>query len=142
LRSRRMENMSAAIRRRTGSVLFAGILALGALYGLNALCNHLGRAEATAEIVVGVIFLMIASAGATGVGSLVADLAFPETRGAATMLAGILALSFLEMVPLLGFAVAAAGLWLSLGTAVASGFGRDRSGTPEPASSVAVHPPL
>jgi hypothetical protein len=123
LRARRMTNTANAIRYRSGLVMISGIISLGVLYALNALCVYLGRAEDEAEIVLGAMLLAVASAGATGLGSAVARIAFPETKGIGTVLAGILALTLLELVPLFGIVVFAAGGLVSLGAAVASGFG-------------------
>ena len=123
LGTRRVTNTANAIRYRSGLVMISAILSLAVLYALNALCVNLGRAEDAAEIVLGALLMGIASAGATGLGSAVARIAFPETKGIVTVLAGILALTLLELVPLFGIVVFVAGGLVSLGAAVASGFG-------------------
>jgi hypothetical protein len=131
LRSHRVTNTANAIRYRSGLVMISAIVSLGVLYALNALCVYLGRAENAAEIVLGALLLAAASAGATGLGSAVARIAFPETKGIITVLAGILALTLLELVPLFGIVVFVAGGLVSLGAAVASGFGARGSLAPE-----------
>jgi hypothetical protein len=123
LGARRVTNTANAVRYRSGLVMISAIISLAVLYALNALCVNLGRAEDAAEIVLGALLLGIASAGATGLGSAVARIAFPETKGIVTVLAGILALTLLELVPLFGIVVFVAGGLVSLGAAVASGFG-------------------
>jgi hypothetical protein len=123
LGARRVTNTANAIRYRSGLVMISAIISLAVLYALNALCVNLGRAEDAAEIVLGALLLGIASAGATGLGSAVARIAFPETKGIVTVLAGILALTLLELVPLFGIVVFVAGGLVSLGAAVASGLG-------------------
>jgi len=123
LRAQRVKNMAAAIANRNGSVFGGGLIGLGMLYGLNRLCTYLGRAEATAEIVLLVVLLGVAAAGAAGLGYWVGKLAFPTTQGLFTTLAGILALTFLELVPLLGFVVAAVGWLMCLGAAIVTAFG-------------------
>jgi hypothetical protein len=123
LGARRVTNTANAIRYRSGLVMISAIISLAVLYALNALCVNLGRAEDAAEIVLGALLLGIASAGATGLGSAVARIAFPETKGIVTVLAGILALTLLELVPLFGIVVFVAGGLVSLGAAVTSGFG-------------------
>lgn len=123
LRARRVTNTANAIRYRSGLVMISGIVALGVLYALNSLCGYLGRAEDGAEIALGALLLAVAAVGATGLGSAVARIAFPETKGIVTVLAGILALTLLELVPLFGVVVFVAGGLVSLGAAVASGFG-------------------
>jgi hypothetical protein len=123
LRTRRVTNTANAIRYRSGLVMITAIVSLAVLYGLNALCLYMGRAEDEAEIVLGVLTLAVAAAGATGLGAVVARIAFPETKGIVTVLAGILALTFLELVPLFGIIVFVTGGLVSIGAAVASGFG-------------------
>lgn len=132
LRVRRVENVAQAIQHRPGSVIFAGLLALIFFYVANSLCARLGRAQAMPEIVLGAFFVMVAAAGAAGVGYWAASLAFPNTKGEATTLAGIFTLTFLEFVPLLGFVVALTGVVLSLGAAVVSAFGSRVIGPPAP----------
>jgi hypothetical protein len=61
--------------------------------------------------------------GAPGLGRLVGGIAFPNMSSFRATLAGIFALTFIELVPLLGFAVLTIGLLLSLGAAVVSRFG-------------------
>lgn len=123
LQLRRVDNIAQVIRRRTPLVVFAGIVALPVFFGLILLCGHLGRAGEWAELVVLALFVAIAAAGAAGVGFSVAKFAFPKMRGVGMTLAGTLALSLLEIVPLLGFVVFAVGLLLALGGALISGFG-------------------
>lgn len=123
LRARRVENVAQALHHRPGSVLFAGFLAVVFFYLANSLCTRLGRAQAVPEIVLGAVFVVVAATGGAGLGYWASSYAFPNTKGEATTLAGILALTFLEFVPLLGFAVALAAVVLSLGAAVVSAFG-------------------
>ena len=123
LRPRRVENTAQALQHRAGSVIFAGLLAVIFFYFANSLCTRLGRSQAVAEIILGAIFIFVAAAGAAGLGFWAANFAFPHTQGAATTLAGIFALTFLEFVPLFGFLVALVGVVLSLGAAVVSAFG-------------------
>jgi cytoskeletal protein CcmA (bactofilin family) len=123
LQAKRAENTSRAIERRVGSVLFSGIVLLGLLYGLDSLTRYLGRAEDWADIALFTFVLVIAAAGAAGLGYWVARIAFPETSGFWAATGGILALTLLELVPLLGFLVFAVGLLLSLGAVMVSRFG-------------------
>jgi hypothetical protein len=123
LRPRRVENTAQALRHRGGSVIFAGLLAVVFFYFANSLCTRLGRSQAVPEIILGAVFVIVAAAGAPGLGFWAANFAFPHTHGAATTLAGIFALTFLEFVPLFGFVIALVGIILSLGAAVVSAFG-------------------
>jgi predicted membrane protein len=132
LRLRRVEATARALHDRAGSVVFAGLLAVVFFYAANSLCTRLGRSQAIPEIILGAIFVAVAAAGATGVGFWAASFPFPNTQGAATTLAGILTLTFLEFVPLFGFAVALAGFVLSLGAAVVTAFGSRAVEPPAP----------
>lgn len=132
MRLRRVANVSQALQHRPGSVIFAGLLAVVFFYAANSLCTRLGRAQAVPEVILGAIFVIVAAVGAAGLGFWAARVAFPHTEGAATTLAGIFALTFLEFVPLLGFAVALAGVILSLGAAVVSAFGSRVVAPPTP----------
>jgi hypothetical protein len=123
LGARRVTNTANAIRYRSALVMISAFISLAVLYALNALCVYAGRAEDAAEIVLGALTLAVAAAGATGLGTAVARIAFPETKGIVTVFAGILALTLLELVPLFGIVVFVAGGLMSLGAAVASGFG-------------------
>jgi hypothetical protein len=123
LQEKRAENTSRAIERRLGSVLFSGIVLLGLLYGLDSLTRHLGRAENWADIALFTLVVVFAASGAAGLGYWVARIAFPNTSGFWAATGGILALSLLELVPLLGFLVFAVGLLLSLGAVLVSRFG-------------------
>jgi hypothetical protein len=128
LREQRVESAARAITERNGAVLAAGLFGFGFFYCLNWMCTHLGSAQDSAEIALGAVFLAIAAAGATGLGFWAAKFAFPNTKGVVTTLTGILALTFLELVPLLGFVVAAVGLLISFGAFLVSFLsGRPRS---------------
>ncbi len=134
LQEKRAENTSRAIERRAGSVLFSGIVLLGLLYGLDSLTRHLGRAEDWADIALFTLVVVIAAAGAAGLGYWVARIAFPNTSGFWAAIGGILALTLLELVPLLGFLVFAVGLLLSLGAVLVSRFGTREVTAPSDAS--------
>jgi hypothetical protein len=134
LQEKRAENTSRAIERRVGSVLFSGVVLLGLLYGLDSLTRHLGRAENGADIALLTLVVVMAAAGAAGLGYWVARIAFPNTSGFWAATGGILALTLLELVPLLGFLVFAVGLLLSLGAVVVSRFGSREVTAPSGAS--------
>jgi hypothetical protein len=123
LQLRRVDNIAQVIRHRMPLSALAGIVALAAFFGLFLLCGHLGRMAGWADLLVLVVFVVIAAAGAAGVGFSVAKFAFPNMKGVGMTLAGTLALSLLEIVPLFGFVVFAVGLLLALGGALISGFG-------------------
>lgn len=123
LRFKRVENTSNVIRCRVGLVLLVGLAAIPLTYALFALSDRLGRSGVIVESGLAVLFVLIAAAGAAGLGFRVAKLAFPNTTGIGTTLAGILALTLLELVPLLGAFVFLTGLVLSMGAAIVSGFG-------------------
>lgn len=123
VRDKRAETASLAIERRPASVLFIGFLCLGIFYGLDWLGSYLGRAEPFEEIALLVLLAVIAATGATGLGDWVARLAFPQTRGIWACIGGVLALSLLELIPLLGLLVFAAGLIVSLGASLVTRFG-------------------
>lgn len=123
IRARRAETASLAIERRPASVFFAGIFSLLIFYGLDWLTGYLGRAETPADIILLVALAAIAAAGATGVGYWVARLAFPETSGIWAGIGGVLALSLLELVPLVGLLVFAVGFIVSLGASLVTRFG-------------------
>lgn len=134
LRGPRIENTARTIRNRKSSVLVTGAAALLIAWGFESLGQYLGRAEATADLLLGVLIAAVASAGATGLGRFVAGIAFPTMAAQRAALAGILALTLLELVPLLGFVVLTVGLLLALGAAIVSGFGA--RAVPSPASQI------
>jgi hypothetical protein len=123
LQLRRVENIAQVIRHRTPLAVLTGIVTLLLFLGLILLCGHLGRVGDWVELVVLALFIVIAAAGAAGVGFSVAKFAFPNMKGVGMTLAGTLALTLLEIVPLFGFVVFAVGLLLALGGALISGFG-------------------
>ena len=71
----------------------------------------------------GAALAAVAATGATGLGDWVARLAFPQTRGIWACIGGVLALSLLELIPLLGMVVFAIGLIVSIGASVVTRFG-------------------
>jgi hypothetical protein len=123
LQPHRVDNTARAIWHRKGSVVFAGASSLLLSWGLESMSAHLGRAQDTADLILGVLVVGLASVGAPGLGRLVGGIAFPNMSSFRATLAGIFALTFIELVPLLGFAVLTIGLLLSLGAAVVSRFG-------------------
>jgi hypothetical protein len=133
LRAQRVEYTSDTIRFRTAVAVFAGVAALFVAWGLESLGKHMGRAEGTADIMLGVLVLMIAAAGAAGLGRRVGSIVSPKMSPLNSTLMGILALSFLELVPLFGFLVFAVGLLFSLGAALVSRLGS--RGFPAPVTS-------
>jgi hypothetical protein len=123
VREKRAETFARAIEGRPASVFFAGIFLFLIFYGLDWLTGYLGPMEIPSDIVLLVVFLAIAAAGATGLGYWVARVAFPGTRGIWASIGGVLALSLLELVPLLGLLVFAVGLIMSVGASLTTRFG-------------------
>jgi hypothetical protein len=134
VRAKRAETFARAIERRPTSVFFAGILLLLVFYGLDWLTGYLGRMESLSDAVLLIVFLAIAAAGATGLGYWVARVVFPETSGIWAAIGGVLALSLLELVPLLGLLVFAVGLTISVGTSAATRFGSREVSVPKHAA--------
>lgn len=133
LRPHRVDNTARAIWYRIGSVVFSGASALLVAWGLESISAHLGRAQDTADMILGVLVVAVASLGAPGLGRLVGGIAFPNMSSFHATLAGIFVLTFIELVPLLGFAVLSVGLLLSLGAAIVSRFGSSAIPLPEQA---------
>jgi hypothetical protein len=123
VRDKRAETASLAIDRQPASVFFAGFVSLALFYGLDWLTRYLGSAEIFADIILLVLLAAVAATGATGLGDWVARLAFPQTRGIWACIGGILALSLLELIPLVGMLVFALGLIVSIGASVVTRFG-------------------
>jgi hypothetical protein len=123
VRDKRAETASLAIDRQPGSVFFAGFVCLVLLYGLDWLTRYLGSAETFADILLLVLLAAVAATGATGLGDWIARLAFPQTRGIWACIGGILALSLLELIPLVGMLVFTLGLIVSIGVSVVTRFG-------------------
>ena len=123
VRDKRAETASLAIERQPGSVFFTGFVCVALFYGLDWLTRYLGSAEIFAVILLLVLLAAVAATGATGLGAWVARLAFPQTRGIWASIGGVLALSLLELVPLLGVLVFALGLIVSIGASVVTRFG-------------------
>jgi hypothetical protein len=123
VRDKRAETASLAIERQPGSVLFTGFVCVALFYGLDWLTRYLGSAEIFGAILLLVLLAAVAATGATGLGDWVARLAFPQTRGIWACIGGVLALSLLELVPLLGMLVFALGLIISIGASVVTRFG-------------------
>ena len=131
LREKRVNNTGWTIWNRTNMVLVTGVVALFIAWGFETLGEHLGRAEVPANTLLVVILGVVGSAGATGLGRLVAGIAFPGFKAVPGTLAGIFALSMLEVIPLLGFFVFVIGLLFALGAAIVSGFGARAVPSPE-----------
>ncbi|MGA8142457.1 MAG: hypothetical protein WB987_01035 [Candidatus Acidiferrales bacterium] len=123
LRPNRVDNTAWTIWNRKNMVLLTGIIALLIAWGIESLGEHMGRAEVSANTLLAVIVIVIGSAGATGLGRLVGGVAFPRLASIRAALAGIFALTMLEVIPLFGFFVFSIGMLISLGAAVVSGFG-------------------
>jgi hypothetical protein len=123
VRDKRAETASFAIERRPASVFFTGIVSLAIFYGLDWLTRYLGHAEIFAVIILLLLLAAVAATGATGLGDWVARLAFPQTRGIWACIGGILALSLLELIPLVGSLVFTIGLIVSLGASLVTRFG-------------------
>jgi hypothetical protein len=134
VREKRAETFARAIERRPTSVFFAGIFLLLIFYGLDWLTGYLGRMETVSDIVLLALFLAVAAAGATGLGYWVARVVFPETNGVWAAIGGVLALSLLELVPLLGLLVFAVGLTISVGASLATRFGSREVSVPKQAA--------
>jgi hypothetical protein len=123
VRDKRAETASLAIERRPASVFFTGIVSLAIFYGLDWLTRYLGHAEIVAVVILLLLLAAVAATGATGLGDWVARLAFPQTRGIWACIGGVLALSLLELIPLVGSLVFIIGLIVSLGASVVTRFG-------------------
>jgi hypothetical protein len=123
VRDKRAETASLAIDRQAASVFFTGFVCVALFYGLDWLTRYLGSAEIFAVILLVVLLAAVAATGATGLGDWVARLAFPQTRGIWACIGGVLALSLLELIPLLGMVVFAIGLIVSIGASVVTRFG-------------------
>jgi hypothetical protein len=123
VRDKRAETASLAIERRPASVFFIGIVSLAIFYGLDWLTRYLGHAEIFAVIILLLLLAAVAATGATGLGDWVARLAFPQTRGIWACIGGVLALSLLELIPLVGSLVFTIGLIVSLGASLVTRFG-------------------
>jgi hypothetical protein len=123
VRDKRAETASLAIDRQAASVFFTGFVCVALFYGLDWLTRYLGSAEIFAVILLVVLLAAVAATGATGLGDWVAGLAFPQTRGIWACIGGVLALSLLELIPLLGMVVFAIGLIVSIGASVVTRFG-------------------
>ncbi len=134
VRDKRAETVSLAIDRKPASVFFAGFVCLPLFYGLDWLTRYLGRAQIFADVILLILLAAVAATGATGLGDWIALLAFPQTKGIWACLGGILALSLLELIPLLGFIVFAVGLIVSLGASLVTKFGSRE--VPEPAHAM------
>ena len=130
VRDKRAETASLAIERRPASVFFTGIVSLAIFYGLDWLTRYLGHAEIFAVVILLLLLAAVAATGATGVGDWVARLAFPQTRGIWACIGGVLALSLLELIPLVGSLVFIIGLIVSLGASVVTRFGSQEISEP------------
>jgi hypothetical protein len=139
-RAKRAETFARAIERRPASVFFAGIFLILIFYGLDWLTGYLGRMETLSDIALLVVFLVVAATGATGLGYWVARVVFPETNGIWASIGGVLALSLLELVPLLGLLVFAVGLTISVGASLATRFGSREVSVPTNAEQELVEP--
>lgn len=131
LHAKRVDNTAWTIWNRTNMVWGTGIVVLLIAWGLESFGEHLGRAEVPANTLLALILVLIGSAGATGVGRLVGGAAFPGLVSVPSTFAGILTLTLLEVVPLLGFFVFVIGLLISIGAAIVSGFGARAVPSPE-----------
>jgi hypothetical protein len=135
VRGKRAETFARAIERRPTSVFFAGVFLLLIFYGLDWLTGFLGhRMESISDAALLLVFLVLAAAGATGLGYWVARVVFPETNGIWAAIGGILALSLLELVPLLGLLVFVVGLTISVGASLATRFGSREVALPKHAA--------
>jgi hypothetical protein len=134
--AKRAETASLAIERRPASVFFTGIVLLLIFYGLDWLAGYLGRMEKPADIILLAILAAVAAAGATGVAYWVARLAFPETSGIWACVGGVLALSLLELVPLVGLLVFTIGLIVSVGAFLVTRFGSREVSVPAQAAKI------
>jgi hypothetical protein len=123
LRAKRVDNTAWTIWNRKNMVLITGIVALLIGWGLETIGGRLGSGENSAYIFLALIAIVIGAAGATGLGRLVGGVAFPGLASLPAMLAGIFALTMLEVIPLFGFFVFSIGLLIALGAAIVSGFG-------------------
>ena len=132
LRAKRVDNTAWTIWNRKNMVLITGIVAPLIAWGFETISGHLGRAENSAYILLALIAIAIGSAGATGLGRLVGGVAFPKLTSLRATLAGIFALTMLEVIPLFGFFVFSIGLLIALGAAIVSGFGASAVAAAEP----------
>jgi hypothetical protein len=136
LRPKRVDNTAWTIWNRKNMVLGVGIVALFLAWGFESLGRHLGPAEDSADMFLGFVMIVIGTAGATGLGRLVGGVAFPSMISLRATLAGIFALTMLEVIPLFGFFVFSIGLLIALGAAIVSGFGS----TAVPSEEEVLHP--
>ena len=123
LRLRRVDNISQSIQHRISLCLLVGTVALSLFVVLFVLCGRLGRAADWAELGLLIPFVLIAASGAAGLGLSVAKIVFPWTKGIGMTPVAMIVLTLLELVPLVGFIVCSAGLLVSLGAPLISGFG-------------------
>lgn len=137
LRPKRVDNTAWTIWNRTNMVLVTGLIALLIAWGIESFGENLGRAEVPANTLLAVILVVIGSGGATGLGRLVGGVAFPQLTSMPATLAGIFALSMLEVIPLFGYLVLSLGLLIALGAAIVSGFGARAV----PSKEEVAHPP-
>jgi hypothetical protein len=123
LRPKRVDNTAWTIWNRKNMVLLMGIAALFIAWGFESMGEHLGPAEDAADMFLGFVIVVVGTAGATGLGRLIGGVAFPGLPSIRATLAGIFALTMLEIVPILGFFVLTIGLMIAVGAAIVSGFG-------------------
>jgi hypothetical protein len=123
LRAKRVDNTAWTIWNRKNMVLLMGIAALFIAWGFESMGEHLGPAEDAADMFLGFVIIVVGTAGATGLGRLIGGVAFPGLPSIRATLAGIFALTMLEIVPILGFFVFTIGLMIAVGAAIVSGFG-------------------
>ena len=83
LREKRVNNTGWTIWNRTNMVLITGVVALFIAWGFETLGEHLGRGEVPANTLLVLILGVVGSAGATGLGRLVAGIAFPGFKASA-----------------------------------------------------------
>jgi hypothetical protein len=104
-------------------VLGTGLVALFLAWGFESLGRYLGPAEDSGDMFLGFVIIVVGAAGVAGLGRLVGGVAFPSMISLRATLAGIFALTMLEVIPLFGFFVFSIGLLIALGAAIVSGFG-------------------
>ena len=134
MHAKRIDNTAWTIWNRPAMVVVTGFVALLLAWGFESMGEFLGRAEVPANTLIVVVIAAVGSAGATGMGRLIAGMAFPGLKTVTATLAGTSALTMLEVIPLLGFFVLAFGLLISLGAAIVSGFGKRAVPSPEEAA--------